>query len=358
MQGPRREFWKGKRVCVTGGTGFLGYHLLLQLRNLGARLRSFSLPPRPSHPVFNEPDVERVFGDLCNRDDVRRAAAGCEVILHTAGTVAVWGPALLKMHSVHFDGTRNTIDAAEEGARIVHTSSIVAVGASQHGEVFDEESSFNLDRLRVDYVHAKRSAEAVALQAGTSGRDVVVANPGYLIGPDDYECSVMGRFCLRFWKGRMLVAPTGGVNLVDVRDVANGILLAAEHGRSGRRYILGGENQRMKSFMRQLAQAAGMRPRALPVVPTWPLRAFAALAEGRALLTGREPYPSFQHVRMNRFHWFVTSERARTELGYVSRPLADTLANTHRWYSESGLLSLRRFNRWWMRPDSRPNQAA
>ncbi len=318
----------------------------------------FSLAPSSGHPILNEPDIDKVFGDLCNPQEVSRAVAGCDVIFHTAGIVAVWGSALKRMYSVHVEGTKNVIDAAKADARIVHTSSIVAVGGGDRQEVFSEESAFNLENVRVDYIHAKREAERVALDATRSGRDVVVVNPGYLIGPEDHERSVMGRFCVRFWKGRMLVAPTGGINVVDVRDVARGHLLAAEHGRSGARYILGGENHTMKAFMGLLSQTAKMHPRAMPTIPTWSLRAIAAVAEGRAWLTGREPYPSIQHVRLNRLHWYATSARAQVELGHKARPLAETLADTHDWYSERGMLSLRGLNRWWMRPEVERKKAA
>lgn len=358
MKKPRRDFWQGKRVCVTGGTGFLGYHLVQQLRELRCRIRNFSLAPRPTHPILNDPDVENFFGDICNIEDVRRATDGCDVILHTAGTVGVWGTALQRMHEVHTVGTQNAIDAADNNAQIVHVSSIVAVGATNRQQVFEEESSFNLEKMRVDYVQAKVAAERVALNAARLNRNVVVVNPGYLIGPEDHECSVIGRYCLRFWKGRILIAPSGGMNLVDVRDVATGILLAGEHGRSGRRYILGGENHTMKSFMRHLADAAGMRPRVIPTIPTLPLRMIATLAEARARFTGREPYPSFQHIRMNRLHWFVSSRRAQAELGYRSRPLVETLADAFRWHIDQQKVSLRSLNRWWMRPDTGTQKAA
>ena len=197
MMQPQRDFWAGKRVCVTGGTGFLGYHLVLQLRKLDAQVTVFSLAPSSGHPILNEPDIDKVFGDLCNPQEVSRAVAGCDVIFHTAGIVAVWGSALKRMYSVHVEGTKNVIDAAKADARIVHTSSIVAVGGGDRQEVFSEESAFNLENVRVDYIHAKREAERVALDATRSGRDVVVVNPGYLIGPEDHERSVMGRFCVR-----------------------------------------------------------------------------------------------------------------------------------------------------------------
>jgi dihydroflavonol-4-reductase len=254
------------------------------------------------------------------------------------------------MYSIHVEGTRQVVECAQPRARIVHTSSIVAVGAASGQEPLHEGSPFNLDHCKIDYVHAKRAAEQVALAAVAKGQHVVVTNPGYLVGPEDLEPSVMGRLCLRFWKGRLPLAPAGGFNLVDVRDVARGHLLAAEHGRPGQRYILGGENRTVRSFMAKLAQVAGMRPRWLPKTPSWLLHLVAGLSEGRAWFTHKEPYPSFQHVRINRYHWFGRSDRACRELGYDFRPLELTLSDTYRWYVDRGKLSLRGFNRWWMRP--------
>src|SRR5262249_22116390 len=148
--------------------------------------------------------------------------------------------------------------ACEREARVVHTSSVVAVGATMSRRILDEESPFELGDLRIDYVHAKRNAEQVALAAAASGKDVVVVNPAYLLGPDDLEPSVIGRFCVRFWRGLMPLAPPGGINLVDVRDAALGHLLAAERGLAGRRYILGGENHSFASLMQLLTAPAGL----------------------------------------------------------------------------------------------------
>jgi dihydroflavonol-4-reductase len=349
------DSWTGRRVCVTGGSGFLGLHLVRLLQARGARVRTFGLPPRADHPLLQLRDVEHQFGDILDRAAVGRALADCDTVFHTAGLVAVWGPALARMHAVHVEGTQNVLMALAPGARLVHTSSVVAVGAARDGAardstVLDEDSAFNLQGLRVDYVHAKRAAEEIALGGAAAGRDVVIVNPGYLLGPEDHEGSVMGRFCLRVWKGRTVLAPPGGLNVVDVRDVALGHLQAATRGQAGRRYILGNENVSLRELVGRLSAVAGLRPRGLPRVPCWLMHCFAGISEVRGWWRGREPYPSFQHARMNRFSWHYRSDRARRELGYLPRPLAETLRDAYEWHFDQDPWRLRRFNRWWMRP--------
>jgi dihydroflavonol-4-reductase len=349
---PDRTFWAGRPVCVTGGTGFLGYHLVRQLLDLGAAVRVLALRPAPAHPLWREPRVEAFYGDLLDADVVCRAVAGCDVVFHAAGVVAVGGQDHHRMHAVHVDGTRHVLDAAGPRARVVHTSSVVAVGASPTRHSLTEERAFNLHDFGVDYVQAKRAAEEVA-HAAARRLDVLVTNPAYLIGPDDHEQSVMGRFCVRFWKGRVLLTPPGGLNLADVRDVACGHLLAAERGRRGHRYILGGENRTYRQFLELLAEVAGLHPRALPAAPHWAWSALAGLSECRAALTGRDAFPSYQHVRLNRYYWYYRSERAESELGYRCRPLVESLADSYRWHAEAGMAPARGLSRWWLRPEGR-----
>jgi dihydroflavonol-4-reductase len=341
------SFWRGRIVCVTGGAGFLGLHLVQRLRDCGAAVRVFGLAPRPGHPLLAFADVERIDGDVRDREQVRRALVGCDVVFHTAGTVGVWGPALERMRSVHVDGTRNVVETAPGRARIVHTSSVVAVGASRSGQMLDEESPFELADCGLPYCEAKRASEEVAL---ASGRDVVVTNPAYLLGPDDDEPSVMGRLCHRYWRGRLPFAPPGGVNFADVRDVAEGHLLAAERGITGRRYILGGDNRTFADFMRELAATSRFAPRGQPRLPRWLFAAIAGFGEVHGLVTGNEPYPGLGHVRLNRYFWFYRSDRAHAELGFRCRPLADTLADTHRWFRDQSSMGLGGLRRWWLRP--------
>jgi dihydroflavonol-4-reductase len=343
---PDHTYWAGRTVCVTGGTGFLGYHLVKQLGEVGARVRVFALGPPADHPVRQFAHAEVIAGDILDPAAVKSAVAGCPVVIHAAGIVSVWGPALAKMWPVHVDGTRNVLTALDPGARLIHTSSVVAVGAST-GEVLNEDSPFNLGGAKLAYVQAKRAAEELALG---SNRDVVAVNPGYLVGPEDFDKSVMGKLCQRFWRGRAPLVPPGGLNLVDVRDVAAGHLLAAERGQPGRRYILGGENLTYTDFMRQMAEVAGMRPRWLPRIPRPLFGLGALLNEARGRLRGKEPYPSLAHARLNRYYWYFSSDRARRDLGYGPRPVRESLADAYTWYAGREHFRIRGLNRWLLRP--------
>jgi dihydroflavonol-4-reductase len=269
---------------------------------------------------------------------VGRALHDCDVVFHTAGTVAVWGPALRELRSIHVEGTQNVLRALPAHARLVHTSSVVAVGAARDFSVLSETSPFQLQALKIDYVQAKKAAEDLALAAAKEGRDVVVVNPGYLIGPDDYEGSIMGRFCLRCFKGKVPLVPPGAMNFADVRDVALGHILAAERGAPGRRYILGGENLTIVEFARALARIGGRGSRWSFRMPHWLHYLIACGSELRARVLQREPYPSMQHVRLNRYHWYCSSDRADAELGYHHRPLTETLEDMHEWYCGEGFL--------------------
>lgn len=335
-------FWAGKRVAVTGGAGFLGHYLVLALQARGADVRILDVRPGPLA------DVATHLGDVRDGDFVRTALSGCDVIFHTAGTVAAWGKELAAMHAIHREGTRNVLAAAGT-ARVVHTSSIVAVGAARGPRALDEESPFNLGQVGVPYIEAKYQAEQVAWDAARYGQDVVIVNPAYLIGPDEQDRSIVGRLCQRFWSGRVVAAPPGGLNLVDVRDVAEGHLLAAERGQAARRYILGNEDHSYHSFLTLLAQVADMRPRWLPTMPWLGLAFVACLAEVRGWWTGREPYPSLGHARLNRWFFYVSSERARSELGYAPRPVEESLRDAYRSHREQGHRGPRGVAKWWMR---------
>jgi dihydroflavonol-4-reductase len=242
---------------VTGGTGFLGWHLVRELLPRAAQVRVLGLPPRSPYLRLRLAAVEFIAGDIRDADTVRRAIGDCDVVFHAAGPTEMWGALLREVRAIHVDGTDHVLRALSPRTRLVHTSSVVTVGASAQPRILTESSAFDLPRLAVDYVRAKCAAEEHVVAAAARGLDATVVNPGYLIGPEDYQPSAMGRFCLRCWKSRIPVVPRGGFNCADVRDVAVGHLLAAERGQPGRRYILGGENRSLLELVRDLGGVHG-----------------------------------------------------------------------------------------------------
>ena len=341
------RFWAGRPVRVLGGNGFLGRHLVRQLAEQDAAVRTLSLGGAP----LDIPGVEERAGDATDSDTVRAVLDGGQIVFVTAGPVGVGGATARKM-GAHTAVIRTALGTLPAGARLVLTSSIVTLGATR-GAILTEDSTDGED-VGVEYVRAKRAAEDVALAAAADGRDVVVVNPGYLFGPDDPGPSVMGDVCIHYWRGHVPYAPPGGINAVDVRDVAAGHVLAAERGVPGRRYLLGGENVRYAQLFESMAGAAGLRRRFLPqlgpIMARGVLGAAAAIAELQHRLTGREPFPSFEMVRMNTRCWFGSSARAAAELGYRSRPLADTLADAFAWHAARTRVAPRGLNRLWLRP--------
>ncbi|GBD35360.1 CDP-glucose 4,6-dehydratase [bacterium HR36] len=347
---PRAEYWRGRLVVVTGATGFLGWHLVQWLRHLGARVRTFALHPPLDHPLLTLKDIEPIFGDVRNQRLLQDILSESSVIFHAAGPVAVWGIDADTIMQSHVVGTKHVLQAAPPQAKIVYTSSVTTIGATRKPIPLDEEHSFNLGRLALPYIQAKRVAEQTVLKACQEGRWACVVNPGYLLGPEDYGPSVLGRFCHRFWKGRIWLVPRGGINVADVRDVARGHLLAAERGQPGSRYILGGHNLSFRELCHLLAHVSATHPRFLCTCPS-PLLAFLALlAQVRAWWKKREPYPSVAQVKIGSYYWYYSSRRAMEELGYSVRDIAITVRDTWEWYSRTYHPKWRAFQRWWLRP--------
>jgi dihydroflavonol-4-reductase len=214
---------------------------------------------------------------------------------------------------------------------MVHTSSVVTVGANPSPSALDERAPWNLERLGVPYVTTKRQAEAIALGAAGKDLEVVVVNPGCTVGPDDFARSEYGTLCRRFWLGRIPFYFGGGNCFVDVRDVAVGHLLAAQRGKSGQRYILGGENMSYQQFFRMLSAIAGRRIFRLRLPLLFgPLAGW--LNDRLTRGGGKRPYLTPFQARLLGLYFYFSSARANHELGYRSRPMSLTLADTYKFW--------------------------
>ena len=268
-----------------------------------------------------------------------RAVAGCRYVYHVAADYRIWVPDPAPMFRANVDGTRDLLTAAlEAGAeRVVYTSSVATLGLVPGGSATEETPS-SVDDMIGPYKRSKFAAEQVARGlARERGLPVVIVNPSTPVGPGDIKPTPTGRLIVEAARGQMPAFVDTGLNIVHVDDVAEGHLAAAENGRIGERYILGGENMALAEILAEVAQAVGRRPPWLRV-PHSLLFPVAIGAELAARATGRDPFVTLDGVRMSRKKMYFSSEKASRELGYRSRPAREAIADAVGWFRDNGYL--------------------
>lgn len=327
-------------ILVTGATGFVGSHVARLLANGGARVR---LLVRASSNTRNI-DVlkaDRVGGDLRDTPSLKHAMSGCEFVFHVAADYRLWtrnAADAQEMYRCNVEGTRALIRAAQEVGvrRVVYTSSVATMGFTRDGSPADEDSPVCLADMIGHYKRSKFMAEQVALEAGKSGADVVVVNPTTPVGEQDIKPTPTGRIIVDFVTRRFPAYVDTGLNVVDVVECARGHLQALEKGRSGERYILGGENLSLKQILDKLSSITGIP------APRTKLPYFVALAAGvvdtclTGYLRGQEPRVTLDAVRIGRKKMYVSSAKAERELGWRVVPVDDALRRAVTWFRANG----------------------
>lgn len=324
-------------ALVTGANGFVGCHVVRALAARGTHVRAL-VRPSADHRALKGLDCELAVGDLRDREAVERAVRGCNEVYHVAADYRLWVMDEVPMYAANVEGTRNILSAARAARvrRIIHTSTVGALGIGADG-LGREDSPVTLDAMVGPYKRSKFLAEQEAVKAAKAGIPVVIVNPSTPIGPHDYKPTPTGRIIVDFLNRRMPAYIDTGLNLVAVEDCARGHLLAAEHGRIGEKYILGGENLTLKEMLLRLSQLSGLAaPRIrLPFAMALGF-AFGAEAVARTI-TRRPPRASLTEVRMARKKMFFDSAKARAELGYETAPVDEALNRAIRFFRASGL---------------------
>jgi dihydroflavonol-4-reductase len=327
-------------AVVTGASGLVGANLAEQLVAAGHRVRATR---RDSTRVDHLADLplEWVEAELGAPDRLIEAFAGADVVFHCAAAVGVRRDVSPAMHAANVEGTGHVIAAARAARvpRLVHTSSVVAVGLSTDGRPSTEEAPWNFEAhgLLDGYAITKRQAEERVLAAAADGLDAVVVNPTYLLGPRDARPS-SGKLIIDIARRRVPGWPRGANNFVDVRDVARGMIAAWQRGRRGERYILGGHNLPYRAVMEQIAALAGTRP------PRLGLPRVVATLAGRVgdlaeRFLDRDPLITSTSVRYaftDRFQF--ASDKAARDLGYAFGPLEPAIADAITWFRGAGML--------------------
>jgi dihydroflavonol-4-reductase len=326
------------RALVTGATGFVGAAVA---RALLKQQWQVSALARPGSDRSNLKGlaVEVCEGDLTQPESLAPALQECEALFHVAADYRLGVRDSDQLYRTNVEGTRAILAAARAAGvkRIVYTSSVAAVGIPKDGTAGAEQTPVALENMVGHYKRSKFLAEEVARDAARAGAPVVIVSPSTPVGPGDVKPTPTGQLVLDAAAGRMPAYVDTGLNIVHVDDVANGHLLAYEHGTPGERYILGGQDMTLQQILRAIAALVGRKAPNIRL-PYGVVLPMAYIAEGWAKVTGRSGRLTLESVRMSRKHMFFSSEKAMRELGYTYRAPVLAFEDAIRWFRESGRL--------------------
>ncbi|MBV9523231.1 MAG: NAD-dependent epimerase/dehydratase family protein [Alphaproteobacteria bacterium] len=324
-------------ALVTGASGFVGSAVARRLIAAGFAVRAL-LRASSDRRNLEGLAISAHTGSLEDASGMGAALAGCSHLFHVAADYRLWVPDPERMFRVNVEGTRHLMEAALAAGveRIVYTSSVATLGLRTDGNPADEATPSGIADMIGPYKQSKFRAEEVVKRLIIERQlPAVIVNPSTPVGPRDIKPTPTGRMILEAASGRMPAFVDTGLNLVHVDDVAHGHLLAAEKGRVGERYILGGENLSLAAILAMVAALAGRKPPRLRL-PIGPLMPVAMAAEALARLTGKEPFVTRDGLRMARKRMYFSSAKAESELGYAPRAAREGVADAIAWFCEMG----------------------
>ena len=327
------------QALLTGASGFIGGHVLDALLEAGARVRCLVRDTSPRRNLEGK-DVEIAIGDLRDAESLMAATEGCEAVFHCAADYRFYARDSRELYQSNVEGTRHVMRAAAAAAveRVVYTSSVGTLGLHADGTPADETTPVELADMVGHYKRSKYLAERVADQWAVKGLPVVIVNPSAPIGDGDLKPTATGKMILDFLKRKVPAYVDTGLNLVDVRDVALGHVLAAEKGRIGEKYILGNRNMTLAEIYCTLSEITGLQaPRVQ--VPHWLPMTFAAIETGVARLRGRQPNVPLEAVKLARYRMFFDASKAVEELGLPQTPVEKPLARAVDWFRDNGYVA-------------------
>jgi dihydroflavonol-4-reductase len=323
-------------TLVTGATGFLGANVVRALLAAGTAVRVLVRRGSDARNLTGLP-VEVVYGDVRDMASLRPALQGCDTLYHVAAYYSLWTPHPEDMYATNVQGTKNLLQVALDLGvqKVVYTSSVATIGRPDDGAPGDEIMQLAVEHAIGHYKRSKILAEQAALAFCQQGLPLVVVNPSTPIGPWDIKPTPTGQIIVDFLRRKMPAYIDTGLNIVDVRDVARGHLLAAQHGKVGECYILGCRNMTLREILLVAAEVSG-----LPA-PRWQMPYGVALAagyacEGLARLTGKPPLVPLTGVRMARYPMYFTAQKAVRELGLPQSPIAEAMRQAVQWFREHG----------------------
>ncbi len=321
-------------ILVTGATGHIGNVLVRLLNERGERVRAMIMPGEDTTPL-NALDVEIVQADVLDYPSLLKAFDGVELVYHLAGLISILPGTDHLVQAVNVSGTRNVIQAARSSGvrRMVYTSSIHALRRVPEGILIDETVPFDCEHAISSYDSSKASASLAVMDAVQAGMDAVIVCPTGVIGPYDFRLSEMGQLILDCVEQKPMLYVDGAYDFVDVRDVAQGLVLAAEKGRCGESYILSGERIEVPDIIKIVQEVLGTRLISLKI--PFSLASFTARFTPLyyRLVHAKPRFTSYSLATLiSNSH--ISHSKAHRELGYRPRPLRDSLSDTVRWFKQ------------------------
>ena len=325
-------------VVITGATGHIGNVLVRELLPRGEEVRVV-IPPLEDTAPLDGLNLEIVEGDVRKIDSLKQAFKGMDVVYHLAAVISILPGKNELLDQVNVVGTRNVVEACLETGvrRLVYTSSIHAVREPPHGTVIDETHPYDPDSVLGGYAKSKAQAALEVLSGVKQGLDAVIVCPTGVIGPYDYKISEMGQVIIDFTKGNLKAYIEGAYDFVDVRDVAAGLILACEKGRTGESYILSGEQTTIRDLLSMLEEITKVKAPSSRI-PVWLARTVGKVASPYYRLTRTKPLFTTYSVDVLASNSSISSEKARRELGYSTRPTRESIADAVSWFKETGRL--------------------
>jgi dihydroflavonol-4-reductase len=320
-------------TLVTGATGLVGNNVVRQLLARGEEVRVFIRENSDHIPLDGLP-VQFSHGDIRDPQAVNWAVEKTDLIVHCAAQVHIGWQGLALQRAINVEGTRNIADAAlKNRVRMVHVSSIDALGAGTPDRPIDEHSTVT-EEVPCPYVVTKREAEQIVLDRVAQGLDAVIVNPGFMLGPWDWKPS-SGRVLLKVAKGWALVAPPGTNSYCDVRDVAAGIIAALEKGPAGDRYILAGKTLTYMEAIKIFARVTGQRP-PFRIARNVTVKVIGCLGDLFGWIVGHELDVNSAASAMSMLPKNFSSAKAQSELGYRTRDIEQSAADAWAWFRQHG----------------------
>ena len=329
------------KILVTGATGFLGAHLLKKLVEKGHQIRILkeeSAPLDLIKDLVENNNIEIIAGDIRKLETVRKAVKGCENVFHLVGIISYWSKFDSLQYDVNVKGTKNIVKACLENntKRLVYVSSTTAVGTENKGKLATEETLYNLFPLRISYCDTKFLAEQEVYKGIAKGLDAVILCPGSMYGEGDAR-KIKTDFTFSFKFPISLIYINGGIAVVDVEDVAEGMVRALERGKKGERYLLVSENLSFYDIRKIIATALGKKTPFI-CLPNWFLLPLSYLFLCISKITGKKPKLTPEIARMNRVHLYFSNQKAKRELGMRFKPFKESIQKAVEWYKNHGYL--------------------